>query len=292
MTVFTGSATALITPFTDSGINYSEYDRLLERQLSGGTAALVVCGTTGEPSTMSSEERLSLISHTVRSINGKIPVIAGAGSNSTQSSVDACKAAQDAGADAVLVVTPYYNKTTQDGLVRHYETIASAISIPLIIYNVPSRTGLDMKPETIARLYGCPNIAAVKAASGNVQDFMDIVRLCGDKIDLISGDDLLVLPCMAAGGKGVISVASNVVPDVMSSMVNAYLQGDIAGCRELQYRYMEFIKLLFCEVNPIPAKAALAMMGYDTSILRAPLYPLSSANEEKLRRCMQQLGIL
>ena len=236
MSIFTGAGVALCTPFTQDGVNFDAFGKLIDFQIDGGTDALIVNGTTGEPSTMSEEEKRAALSFALERTAGRIPVIAGTGGNDTKKVIAASIEAQKMGADALLIVTPYYNKATQKGLIAHYTAVADAVDIPIIVYNVPGRTGLNMLPETLAALAEHPNIAGMKEASGNLAQVSEMARLCGDKCDLYSGEDGLVVPLLSVGGKGVISVVSNIAPRIMHDMVEKFLSGDIAGARELQFK--------------------------------------------------------
>jgi 4-hydroxy-tetrahydrodipicolinate synthase len=291
MTIFTGSATALVTPFNDDSINFKAFAKHIDFQLSNGTSALVVCGTTGEPSTMTNEEKIEAIKFVVSETNKRVPVIAGTGGNNTKKVIEDSQKAQKLGADALLVVTPYYNKATQKGLVQHYNTIADNVDLPIIVYNVPSRTGVNMKPETLAEISHHKNIVAMKEASGDIRQIQDMVRLCGDNIDMYSGDDFVVLPLLACGGKGVISVVSNIAPKESHLLVQSYMNGDISKARKYQYMLNPLSNALFCEVNPIPVKTAMNLMGMDAGKLRLPLWEMEEKNKEYLIRAMKEFGI-
>jgi len=290
--VFTGSGVALATPFTDDGINFEAYGKLIEWQIASGTDALVACGTTGEPSTMTVDEKLDVISFAVEKGAGRVPVIAGTGGNDTREAVAQSRQAQKLGADALLVVTPYYNKTTQRGLVAHFHAIADAVDIPIIIYNVPTRTGLNMTAETLNKLSEHPNICGMKEASADITQITEMARLCGDKIALYSGNDDHVLPMLALGGQGVISVVANIAPRQMRELVAAYLAGDIYRSRQLQFALNPLTKQLFSEVNPIPVKTALRMMGYDMGPLRLPLIDMAQSNLNSLSAAMKEFGLI
>lgn len=291
-TVFTGVATALITPFDSKGkVDFGKFADFVEFQIENGINALVVCGTTGESSTLNDAEHRQCIDFVVKKTNGRVPVIAGTGSNCTEYAIDMTKHAGEMGADAVLTVTPYYNKATQKGLIRMYTEIADASSVPLILYNVPSRTGVGIEPETYAALADHPNIAGIKEANGNLSKIVETMALIGDKLDLYSGNDDQITPILSLGGKGVISVLSNVVPKETVEMCDLFFKGDIKGATALQLKYLPLVKALFCEVNPIPAKAAVSYLGYSENVLRAPLYPMEKQNEEKLVRIMREAGI-
>ncbi|MDD6683070.1 MAG: 4-hydroxy-tetrahydrodipicolinate synthase [Clostridiales bacterium] len=286
--LFEGCGVALITPFENGEINYAQLDQLVDFQLQHGTDAIIACGTTGEPSTMTDAEWESVIARVVDRVNGRIPVIAGTGGNHTAEIIQKARRAKELGAQAQLCVTPYYNKTTQAGLIAHYTALADDDSLPVIVYNVPSRTGLNMQPETLAAIASHPNIIAMKEASGNMVQIMDMIRLCGDRIAFYSGSDELTAPFRAVGGKGVISVAANIAPDLMRDM--SHLPIDQATALNIQA--LPLINALFSEVNPIPIKAAAAMLGMCKNELRLPLVPLSPANESKLREEMQKAGLL
>ena len=292
MSIFTGAGVALCTPFTQDGVNFDAFGKLIDFQIDGGTDALIVNGTTGEPSTMSEEEKRAALSFALERTAGRIPVIAGTGGNDTKKVIAASIEAQKMGADALLIVTPYYNKATQKGLIAHYTAVADAVDIPIIVYNVPGRTGLNMLPETLAALAEHPNIAGMKEASGNLAQVSEMARLCGDKCDLYSGEDGLVVPLLSVGGKGVISVVSNIAPRIMHDMVEKFLSGDIAGARELQCKVNPLAAALFGEVNPLPAKTALRLIGIDAGPLRLPLTEMSDANLARLKREMQAFGLI
>ena len=292
MSIFTGAGVALCTPFTQDGVNFDAFGKLIDFQIDGGTDALIVNGTTGDPTKMSEEEKRAALSFALERTAGRIPVIAGTGGNDTKKVIAASIEAQKMGADALLIVTPYYNKATQKGLIAHYTAVADAVDIPIIVYNVPGRTGLNMLPETLAALAEHPNIAGMKEASGNLAQVSEMARLCGDKCDLYSGEDGLVVPLLSVGGKGVISVVSNIAPRIMHDMVEKFLSGDIAGARELQFKVNPLAAALFCEVNPIPAKTALRLIGIDAGPLRLPLTEMSDANLARLKREMQAFGLI
>ena len=291
-TVFTGVATALITPFDKSGhIDYGKFGELVESQIDAGINALVVAGTTGEASTFTDDEHKDAISFVVKKTAGRVPVVAGAGSNDTAYAIGLVKHACDAGADAVLLVTPYYNKTTQNGLVRMYTEIADASTAPVILYNVPSRTGMNIEPETYELLSGHENIVAIKEANGNIGKIVDTFALVGDALDVYSGNDDQIVPILSLGGKGVISVLSNVLPAETVEICDRFFRGDAAGAAELQLRFLPLIHALFSEVNPIPVKAAMAKLGYTENVLRSPLYPMEAAHEAHLYEEMRKCGL-
>ena len=283
--IFEGCATALVTPFTQNGekVDFLAYQNLIDEQINAGIDALVVLGTTGEPSTMTQEECDDVVKFAINHINGRVPVIVGAGSNSTKQAINKCIRYEQLGADALLVVTPYYNKCTQSGLISHYTQIAKATSLPIILYNVPGRTGVNLLPKTILELSKLENIVAVKEASGNIEQISEIKRLCRDDIQVYSGDDGLTLPILAVGGIGVISVASNVVPKKMTQLCSTFFDGEITRSREIQFELNPLIKSLFLEVNPIPVKTALSMLGKMSGTLRLPLSDMQQDNIEKLK---------
>ena len=293
--LFQGLATALITPFRkDGSVDFDAYERLLEYQLKGGVDALLVLGTTGEPPTLSDKEKEEIIKFAVKVIGGRVPVIVGAGSNSTYNMVEACKRGAKYGADALLVVTPYYNKCTQEGLIEHYRAACEATDLPVIAYNVPGRTGVNIKPETAARLAEkLPKLVGLKEACGNMTQILETARLInGSSLTLYSGDDGLCLPILAAGGKGLISVASNPAPMLTGKLVRACLSGDYELGRQLQFALQPFFDALFCEVNPIPAKKACALLGICKDEVRLPLTRMTEANAQKLEGIMRELHLL
>jgi 4-hydroxy-tetrahydrodipicolinate synthase len=294
MSLFKGAGVALVTPMKENlEINYDKLDELIQEQIDGQTDAIIICGTTGESSTMSEQEHLDTIRFAVERTKNRIPVIAGTGSNCTATAIELSKEAQKAGADGVLLVTPYYNKATQNGLIAHYTAIAKAISIPAILYNVPSRTGCGMAPATIASLVqNVDNIVGVKEASGDLSSAAKIMNLCDGRIDLYSGNDDQVVPLLSLGGIGVISVVSNVAPRYMHDMVTGYLEGDMKKASKMQIDCIPLCNALFCEVNPIPVKAALNMMGKEVGGLRAPLTVMESQNQEILRKAMTDMKLL
>lgn len=291
--VFTGAAVAIITPFNaDGSVNFEEFGKIIEDQIAGSTDAIVVCGTTGESAAMPDEEHLSVIDYCVKKVAGRVPVIAGTGTNDTQHCINLSVGAEKLGADALLLVTPYYNKTTQKGLIAHYTKIANSVKIPIILYNVPSRTGLNIAPETLKELSKVENIVAVKEASGNISQVAKIAHLCGDDLTIYSGNDDQIVPLLSLGGKGVISVLSNVAPKETHDMVMSYLEGDIKTACKLQLEAIELVDALFIEVNPIPVKAAMNMLGYKAGDLRMPLCEISDSNKEVLRKAMVNYGLL
>lgn len=290
--LFKGVGTAIATPFTEDGINFEEFGRLIEFQIENGVEAIIVCGTTGESAAMSLEEKTDLINYTVNKVNKRVQVIAGTGSNNTRSAIEMSKFAEKAGVDGLLVVTPYYNKTTQTGLVAHYKAIAGAVNIPIIMYNVPSRTGLNIEPMTCLELSKIENIVGIKEASGNISQVAKIASLCGDDLDIYSGNDDQIIPVLSLGGRGVISVVSHVLPKYTSDMMNYYWEGNVAKATEMQLNMIDIIDTLFCEVNPIPVKAALNEMGYDYGEPRLPLVSLSEPNKKVLKKVMKKHDLI
>lgn len=280
--VFKGCATALVTPFTNDGINFEELRKLIEFQILEGIDGLVICGTTGESSTMSLVEKKSVIDFSVKVANGRVPIIAGTGGNNTADAVAMSKYAESVGADALLLVTPYYNKTTQKGLIAHFNKIAESVNIPIILYNVPSRTGLNIEPETCLELSKIPNIVAIKEASGNISQVAKIANLCNDELTIYSGNDDQIMPVLSLGGLGVISVLSNIYPKFVHEMVMDYLTGNWQKATASQIYSLPLINALFSEVNPIPIKYALNKIGFDCGVPRLPLVELSSAGKEKI----------
>ena len=293
MSLFKGAGVALVTPFyDDKSVNYEELTRLIEFQIAGGTDAIIVAGTTGEPSTMTEEERLSVIAHVVKVTNGRIPVIAGSGGNCTDNVIAFSKKCEDLGVDGLLVVTPYYNKCTQNGLYEHYKLVAEAVNLPIIMYNVPSRTGLNMLPATAARLgKEVENIVAVKEASGDITQVADLIKLAEGSLDVYSGNDDQIVPILSLGGSGVISVLSNIAPKDTHDMVMSYLEGDVKKAAELQLKYLDVVHALFCEVNPIPVKKALEYRGFATKTLRRPLTEMEEVNAKRLKAEMDKIEI-
>lgn len=294
MAIFKGSGVAIITPMKENGeVNFEMLDTLLEVQIAGGTDAIIICGTTGESATLTEEEHLEVIRHCVETVNHRIPVIAGTGSNDTAFAIQLSKDAEAVGADALLLVTPYYNKATQNGLIKHFTAVAEAVSIPIILYNVPSRTGCNIQPETAAYLAkNVENIVAIKEASGNISQVAKLARLTKGCMDIYSGNDDQVIPLMSLGGLGVISVLANVAPRQTHEMAQAYLDGDVKKACELQLKALPLIAELFNEVNPIPVKAAVAMQGYEVGDPRLPLTPIEPAHKEALKKAMQEYGVL
>jgi len=291
-TLFKGMATAMVTPMTDAGVDYDTLAKFIEFQIEEGINALVACGTTGESATLSQDERKEVIRFTIERVNGRIPVIAGVGTNNTEHVLDFAKSACDNGADGLLVVTPYYNKATQGGLIKHFSMVADAAEKPIIMYNVPSRTGCNLQASTVATLADHPNIAGLKEASGNMSQVVDIIQRCGDKLDIYSGEDGLTVPMMSMGALGCISVLSNVVPRMAVEMTDAALNGDFKKAARLQCRTLPLIDALFSEVNPIPAKAAVAAMGFGQEYIRMPLTLMEDATRANLMEQMRKLGVL
>lgn len=292
MSLFKGSGTALVTPFTESGVDFKKLEELVEWQIKHKTDALIVCGTTGEASTMSESERKETIKFVVDIVKKRIPVIAGTGSNNTAASLKMSQWAESIGADGVLLITPYYNKTTQKGLVAHFGEIAANINIPIILYNVPSRTGVNLLPATIAELTKFPNIVAVKEACGDISQIANIRALCGTKIDIYSGNDDQIVPILSLGGSGVISVASNIIPTEIHDICEYYFNGDLNKSLEMQIDYLSLINSLFIEVNPIPVKVAMNMMNMKVGPLRLPLIDMSDSNKEILKKELSKKGLI
>lgn len=290
--VFKGAAVAIATPFTETGINYEELKKLIEFHIANNTDAIVIAGTSGEASTMSDDEHKEVIKFTAEQVNGRVPVIAGTGSNDTAYSVQLSQFAEKAGVDAVLSVTPYYNKCTQNGLIKHFTQIADSINIPIILYNVPSRTGVNIKPETYAELAKHPQIAAVKEANGDISSILKTRALCGDSLAVYSGNDDQIIPILSLGGQGVISVLSNVAPKITHDMCELYFNGSVSEAAQLQIDYEDLISALFAEVNPIPVKAALRIMGYNMGNMRMPLTELEPAHSAKLKELMKKHNII
>lgn len=281
--IFKGTATALVTPFTeDDGVDVSALERIVEYQIENGVDALVALGTTGEPATMSKREKELVLKTVVKKAKGTLPIIVGAGSNDTKAAIENCAFAQDNGADALLIVTPYYNKCTQEGLVGHFGKIAESTSLPILLYNVPSRTGVNMLPETFGELLKIPNIVGVKEASGNMEQIEKCIALSGAKAQVVSGDDALTVPTIAMGGSGVISVASNVCPAYVSNMTHCALDGDFDKARQMQLAILPLISALFCEVNPIPVKTAMHSLGFCSPRMRLPLTEMTAKNAKRL----------
>ena len=290
--VFIGCGTALVTPFTEDGINFEELKRLLEFQIEQGVDSIIICGTTGESSTMSIQEKKDVIEFTVKVVNKRIPVIAGTGGNNTKEVIKLSEYAEESGFDGLLLVTPYYNKTTQAGLIAHYTEIASNVSLPIILYNVPSRTGVNIEPKTCLALSKIPDIVGIKEASGNISQVAKISHLCGDNLWIYSGNDDQTLPILSLGGIGVISVLSNIMPKFVHNMVFDYLSGNFTLSKDSQIRITPLIDYLFSEVNPIPIKAALNKMGYNVGSPRLPLIPMSESHQNLLEQEMRKFKLI
>lgn len=291
--IFTGSGVALVTPFFDDRtVDFETLGKLVEFQIENGTDAIIACGTTGESATLNDKEHLSVVEYVIKKVNGRIPVIAGTGSNDTRHGVELCKEAASLGADALLTVTPYYNKTSQRGLIKHFEMMADASDCPMIVYNVPGRTGLNVLPETMLELSRHKNIVGIKEASGNLSQVAKLASLVGDSIDIYSGNDDQNVPILSLGGAGTISVLANVAPRKTHDMVASFIAGDVATARKLQLEAIELIDALFCETNPIPVKKACELMGLCSGNLRMPLYEISEKNAERLTNAMKNYGIL
>ena len=294
MSIFEGAGVALVTPFKENGdVNYDKLEEILEEQIAGGTDAIVICGTTGEASTMSHEEHLSVIKYGCEVVKGRIPVVAGTGSNCTREAVYMSQKAEEVGADGVLLVTPYYNKATQNGLIAHFTTIAESIKIPALLYHIPGRTGVTMKPETIVSLCkNVPNIVGVKEASGNFSSIATMMSMADGCIDVYSGNDDQIVPLLSMGGKGVVSVLSNVAPRQTHEICQKFFDGDVKGSAQMQLDAIPLVSALFSEVNPIPVKAAMNMMGKEVGPLRLPLTEMEDAHKEVLKQAMKAYGIL
>ena len=293
MSVFKGAAVAIITPMLANGeVNYPKLGEIIEFQIANKTDAIVICGTTGEASTLSHEEHLEVIDYCVKKVAKRIPVIAGTGSNCTETAIYLSQEAEKSGADALLVVTPYYNKATQKGLIAHYTAVAESVELPIIMYNVPGRTGCNILPETAATLVkNVKNIVGIKEASGNISQVAKLMSICGDEIELYSGNDDQIVPILSLGGLGVISVLSNVAPKETHDIVEMYLDGDVRGSMELQLKAVPLVDQLFCEGNPIPVKAAMDLMGFEVGPLRMPLTEMEEAHKENLKAAMRDFGI-
>ena len=293
MSVFKGAAVAIVTPMFDNGeVNYPKLGEIIEYQIAHKTDAIVICGTTGEASTLSHEEHIEVIDYCVKKVAKRVPVIAGTGSNSTETAIYLSQEAEKSGADALLVVTPYYNKATQKGLIAHYKAVAESVDLPIIMYNVPGRTGCNIAPATAATLVKeVKNIVGIKEASGNISQVAKLMSLCGDEMELYSGNDDQIVPILSLGGLGVISVLSNVAPEETHDIVARYLDGDVKGSMELQLKAIPLIDQLFCEVNPIPVKAGVNLMGFEVGPLRMPLTEMEDANKENLKAAMKDFGI-
>ena len=294
MSIFKGAGVAIVTPMFENGeVNYKQFEKLIEYQIAGGTDAIIVCGTTGESSTLSHEEHLDVIKYCVEVVRGRIPVIAGTGSNCTETAVYLSQEAEKFGVDGLLLVTPYYNKATQNGLYAHFKKVAESVKVPCILYNVPSRTGCNILPETIVRLCkDVENIVGVKEASGNISQIAHLAAIADGCVDIYSGNDDQIVPILSLGGIGVISVLSNVAPAQTHEICQKYLEGDVKESLRLQLKAMNLCNALFCEVNPIPVKTALNLMGMEAGSLRMPLTDMEPANVERLKKAMEEFGIL
>lgn len=294
MSIFKGAGVAIVTPMFENGeVNYKQFEKLIEYQIAGGTDAIIVCGTTGESSTLSHEEHLDVIKYCVEVVKGRIPVIAGTGSNCTETAVYLSQEAEKFGVDGLLLVTPYYNKATQNGLYAHFKKVAESVKVPCILYNVPSRTGCNILPETIVRLCkDVENIVGVKEASGNISQIAHLAAIADGCVDIYSGNDDQIVPILSLGGIGVISVLSNVAPAQTHEICKKYLEGDVKESLRLQLKAMDLCNALFCEVNPIPVKTALNLMGMEAGSLRMPLTEMEPANAERLKKAMKEYGIL
>ncbi len=291
MSIFRGSAVAIVTPFQNGSVDFMAFTRLIELQIANHTDAIVCCGTTGESSTMSLDERLNVIQFVVERVNGRIPVIAGTGCNNTQEVIANSKSAEAIGVDGLLIVTPYYNKTTQQGLIRHYFAVADSVDTPILVYNVPSRTGLNVQPQTMVELCGHENIVGIKEASGNIEQIVTLASLCS-KCDIYSGNDDQVVPILSIGGKGVISTIANVVPGEMHAMCDAFFKGDVALARDLQLQLVPIWKAAFCEVNPIPVKAMMGLMQLCEPDVRLPLVPPSAASMRLIEETLKAYELI
>jgi 4-hydroxy-tetrahydrodipicolinate synthase len=290
--MFTGSMVALVTPFKAGKVDWQSLEALIEFHISNGTHGIVPCGTTGESATLSHQEHDDVIKAVIKAVHKRVPVIAGTGSNSTDEAVRLTREAEKSGADGALMISPYYNRPTQEGIFQHYKKVASEVGIPIIVYNIPARTGSKIEPETLARLSEIKNVAGVKEATGSVDQAIDVIRLCGDNLAVYSGEDTLTFSLMALGGKGVISTVANIAPKEMSQVAEACLKGEWEKGRDLQFKLIPLIHAVFLETNPIPIKTALAQMGKCTGELRLPLTPMSEGNLKKLRQTMSEFGLL
>jgi len=290
--MFSGAIVAIVTPFKEGKVDERSLRELIEFQIKNGTDGIVPCGTTGESSTLSHEEHDRVIEITVDAVKKRVPVIAGTGSNSTDEALRLTKHAYEAGADGALSVCPYYNRPTQEGLYQHFKIIAETVPIPIVPYNIPSRTGVNLMPETVARLAKISNIVGIKEASGSLKQMQDVISLCGDKFDVLSGDDFFTFPLLSIGGRGVISVVSNIVPADMAAMIDAFEAGDIKKAKKLHHKLVPLVDSLFIETNPVPVKAALSMMGKISYDVRLPMYKMSDSNYEKLKAVMKNYGLI
>jgi len=290
--MFTGSMVALVTPFKDGKIDWQSLDALVDFHIQNGTKGIVPCGTTGESATLDHKEHHEVVQRVIKAVNKQVPVIAGTGSNSTAEAIELTRGAEKAGADGALMISPYYNRPTQEGIYQHYKRVAESVGIPIIVYNIPGRTGSKIEPETLARLSEIKNVAGVKEATGSVDQAIDVIRLCGDNLAVYSGEDSLTFSLMALGGKGVISTVANIVPKEMSQLTDACLKGNWESGRKLQLKLIPLIRSVFLETNPIPIKTALSLMGKCTGELRLPLTSMSEGNLKKLRQTMDEFGLL
>lgn len=290
--MFSGSLIAIVTPFRNGRVDEKAFGDLIEFQITNGTHGIVPCGTTGESATLSHQEHERVVALTIEAVNRRVPVIAGAGSNSTDEAITLTRHAKQVGADGALLITPYYNKPTQEGLFRHYKAVAEAVDLPLVLYNIPGRTSVNMTPATVARLTAVRNVVAIKEGSGSLQQVSEIIKACGDRIVVLSGDDPLTLPMLAVGAKGVITVTANIIPADMAAMVNAFAAGRYDEARRLHYKMYDLFNALFLETNPIPVKEALAMMGTIDAELRLPLTPMATATRDKLADAMKEYGLI
>ena len=290
--IFKGCGTAIVTPFTENGVNFEEFRKLIEFQIENKVDSIIVCGTTGESSTMTLEERKETIKFAVDTVNKRIPVIAGTGGNCTASVIEFTKWAESIGVDGALIVTPYYNKTTQEGLIAHYTAIANQTSLPIILYSVPGRTGVNITPDTCKKLSEIENIVAIKEASGNISQVAEIAHLCGENLNIYSGNDDQITPVLSVGGIGVISVLSNLAPEYTHNIVHNFLTGNIKDSINAQLKALPLVSALFCEVNPIPVKAGLNMLGFDCGLPRLPLIEMSEKNKDKLKNELVQFGLI
>lgn len=292
-TIFQGSGVAIVTPMnSDGSINYKVFEEIIEFQISNETDSIIVCGTTGESATLNHEEHCKVIQYCVEKVNGRVPVIAGTGSNDTKYALELSLEAQKLGVDALLSVTPYYNKTSQSGLIKHYNYIADGVDLPIILYNVPSRTGCNIIPETYLELSKHPNIVGIKEANGDISSVVKTISICGDNIDIYSGNDEQAIPIMSVGGKGVISVFANICPKISHDICSKFLNGDIKESNKIQREYYELMSDLFCDVNPIPVKAAMNILGFECGECRMPLDNLNSSNFEKLKNAMRKYKLI
>lgn len=292
MSIFKGSGVAIVTPFNDSGVNYNKLEELLEWHISEGTDAIIICGTTGEATTMTEEERKNTIKFTVDVVKNRIPVIAGTGTNDTTKSINMSKYAESVGVDGLLIITPYYNKTNNKGLIKHFEAINNSVNTPIIAYNVPSRTGLNITPDQLLMLSTLNNVIAIKEASGNISQIAKMKALCGDSIDIYSGNDDQIIPIMSLGGLGVISVTANIVPKVIHNIASEFLNGNYDEALKLQLGYLELCNMLFIETNPIPVKTALNLLSKNVGNLRLPLYEMDDTNKIKLVKTLENYNLI